>query len=197
MGIQHIMPKFHACWQTQRPRLGWPCNHQAPPHFFLDFCQDKHPRNLSISTGPCKIRILTSNFTLFSLKKSARNSLKLLLSTHGSTLWKKDKTPSYFFFVLPQRKKTQEALSPFSYPRVKHQKERKLSTLLSLSHLSPAARRKLLSTLSSSLPLILSGPATRKGKSFHVSLSLSLSIYLYIYMCCFKKLWAVLMICGM
>ena len=22
MGIQHIMPKFHACRQTQRPRLG-------------------------------------------------------------------------------------------------------------------------------------------------------------------------------
>ena len=66
--------------KTQRPRLGWPCNHQAPPHFFLDFCQNKHPRSLSISTGPCKIRILTSNFTPFSLKENARNSLNSLLS---------------------------------------------------------------------------------------------------------------------
>ena len=26
MGIQHKMPKFHACWQTQRPRLGHAMN---------------------------------------------------------------------------------------------------------------------------------------------------------------------------
>ena len=35
-----VMPKFHACWQTQRPRLGQPCNEQVPPSFFFDFSQD-------------------------------------------------------------------------------------------------------------------------------------------------------------
>ena len=40
MEIQQIMPKFYACWQTQRPRLGQPCNEQVPPSFFFDFSQD-------------------------------------------------------------------------------------------------------------------------------------------------------------
>ena len=46
MGVQHIMPKFHACGQTQRLRLGRPCNHQAPSQFFFDFSKQLElPRN--------------------------------------------------------------------------------------------------------------------------------------------------------
>ncbi|XP_050286866.1 uncharacterized protein LOC126725897 [Quercus robur] len=54
-------------------------------------------------------------------------------------------------------------------------KERKaLNSSLPLTPIGLAARRKLLSTLSSSLPLILSGPVTRKGKSFHARVILCL-----------------------
>ena len=28
---------YHVCWQTQRLRLGRPCNEQASPHPFFDF----------------------------------------------------------------------------------------------------------------------------------------------------------------
>ena len=74
--------------------------------------------------------------------------------THRSTLWKKDKTPSYFFFTLSQRSWKLKKLFPSFIPTVQHQKKVK--------------------SLSSSLPLILLGPATRKGKSFHARM-----IYFY------------------
>ena len=81
--------------------------------------------------GPCKIRILTSNFTLFSLKERAR------------------KLPWVFL----------------SSPPIHKPKERQDS----ISFLIHTFSKKLENskTLSSSLPLILSGPATKKGKSFH------------------------------
>ena len=35
-----VISMYHVCWQTQRLRLGRPCNEQASPHPFFDFSQD-------------------------------------------------------------------------------------------------------------------------------------------------------------
>ena len=114
-----------------------------------------------------QIRNFSSLCSLFLLRKELGSSLKSILSSHGSTLWKKDKAPSYFFFILPLRKKTQEALSTFSYPRVKHQKERKLSTLLSLSHLQVQQQEGSFFQLSQALYLLYFWvQPLRKGNPF-------------------------------
>ena len=107
MEIQHIMPKFHTCWQTQRPTFGWPCNEQTPPNLFFDFLKETGKlKKISPSlkpTGPHikrKIRIhLISSFYSFKAIRTIKNSL------------------------------------PPSNLQVQHQKKEKFSTLLSLSHL--------------------------------------------------------------
>ena len=82
MDIQHIMSKYDACWQTQRPTLGWPCNKQTPPHSSLTFSiYLEHPKSLSISTSPHKSEILTS---LCSLRKELEALLSPLSHTHRS-----------------------------------------------------------------------------------------------------------------
>nr|POF23707.1 hypothetical protein CFP56_72221 [Quercus suber] len=69
----------------------------------------------------------------------------------------------FTLFSLKERARS-SLKSLLSNPRVHTVKGRK----------GPAARRKLLSTLSSSLPLILTGPTTRKGKPFHARVILCL-----------------------
>ena len=66
--------------KPQRPRLGQQCNHQAPPHFFLDFSQDKHPRSLSIPTGKHKSEFSPLTLLSFLLRKELGSSLKSPLS---------------------------------------------------------------------------------------------------------------------
>ena len=142
--------------KPQRPRLG---DAMSKLHliFSLTFSSSRISHKLSCSPFP---RVHKSEFSptlhSFLLRKVLGSSLESSSQVHRFTHQKKDKTPPK---SLP--------LISFSWL---HQTE------------SPAARRKLLSTLSSSLPLILSSPVTRKGKSFHVSL------HRYIYICCFKKL---------
>ena len=96
--------KFNTCkakvsfmLTTQRSRLGWPCNHQVPPHFFLDFSQALGHLISSlalISHG--STQNLNSHFTFvsFLLRKVLGTPLSPFWQTHGSTLWKKDKTSS-------------------------------------------------------------------------------------------------------
>ena len=139
MGIQHIMPKFHACWQTQKPRLGQPCNHQAPSQFFFDFSQALgHPINslaLIFHGYTYKLEI-SAHFALFSLKERARKPpWVFLLSPWVHTHQKKDKSPSYLLFDSFKATTTIKNSLPLSFPRVQHQKKQKLSTLFPLSHL--------------------------------------------------------------
>ena len=62
-----------------------------------------------------------------------------------------------------------------SYPWSNTKRKKKLSTLLSLSHLRIQQQgKRFLSTLSSSLPLILLGPATSEGRFFHARVILFL-----------------------
>ena len=157
--IQHMQSQrtMHVD-KPQRPRLG---HAMSKLHllFSLTFSSSKISHKLSCSPLP---RVHKSEFspTLHSFlpRKVLGSSLESSSQVHRFTHQKKDKTP------------------PKSLP---------LSSFCWLPQTeSPAARRKLLSTLPSSLPLIFSGPATRKGKPFHVSLY----IYIYIYICYFKKL---------
>ena len=93
---------------------------------------------------------LLSNQRVHTLKER-QGSILFLLHTSSK---KEDSRSSLHFLIptgkTPKRKKTLNSPLPFTPT-------------------SPATRRKLLSVLSSSLPLILLGPATKKGKSFHVS----------------------------
>ena len=80
--------------KPQRPRLRWPCNEQAPPHFFFDFSQDNQNIQetllLSFPMSPHKSEFLT-HFALFSLKERARSSLESSLKPTGQHLKRKRK----------------------------------------------------------------------------------------------------------
>ena len=134
------MPKYHACWWTQRPRLGRPCNEQAPPHPFFDFLKQlEHARSSLPLYFPRVHMNLNSHLTLLS-------------------------------FLL--RKELGSSLESFLKPTVNTSKGKESSIQFLLHTLSKKLRNS--KTLLSSLPLIFSGPATRKGRSFHAR-----AIYFY------------------
>ena len=117
---------------------------------------------LSTSTVT-QIRILSPTLHSFLPRKVLGSSLESSSQVHRFTHQKKDKSP------------------PKSLP---------LSSFCWLPQTeSPATRRKLLSTLPSSLPLIFSGPATRKRKPFHVSLYIYIYIYIYAILRSFELCW--------
>ena len=123
----------------------------------------------------------------FSLKESARKLSWVFLLSPGVHTHTKRKISLHLISYLTLSKNLQQSrtLSLFhSYGS--NTKRRKSSQLFSPFHtFKSSSKKEVFSTLSSSLPLILFGLATRKGKSFHVSLH----IYIYIYICCFKKPW--------
>ena len=140
--------------KPHRPRLG---QAMSKLHLIssLTFSSSRTSHKLSCSHPiygyTYKIRNFSSLHYLFLPRKVLGSSLESSSQVNRFTHQKKDKTP------------------PKSLP---------LSSFCWLPQTeSPAARRKLLSALPSSLPLIFSGPATRKSKPFHVSLY----IYIYIY----------------
>ena len=139
--IQHMQSQrtMHVD-KSQRPRLG----HAITKSHFnssLTFLKAlEHPRTSHFPRVHAKIWILTSLLSLFLLKKVLGSSLDVFPQVHRFTHQKK-------------RQKPTQKSSPYLI-------------FLAAQTESPAARRKLLSTLSSSLPLILSVPATRKGNPF-------------------------------
>ena len=107
---------YHACWQTQRPRLGQPCNEQAPPHLFFDFLKQlEHLRSLSIPTSKQKSKFPHLTLLSFLLRKELGSSLESFSKTHGSTPQKENNTPSHFFFLLSQRHYKTQILSQALY----------------------------------------------------------------------------------
>ena len=87
--------------KPQSTRLGRQCNHQAPPHFFLDFSQDKHPRSLSIPTGKHKFEFSPLTLLSFLLRKELGSSLKSTLSNprvHTSKE-RQSPTPKFMLYV--------------------------------------------------------------------------------------------------
>ena len=123
---------------TLKPKdqtLGWPCNHQAPSQFFLDFSKQLElPRNF------------------------------LALIFHGSTHTNPKFAPYFTPFLFKERARKLPWVF-LSSPPIHKPKERQDS----ISFLIHTFSKKLedSKTLSSSLPLILLGPTTRKGTSFH------------------------------
>ena len=120
--------------KPQRPRLGWPCNEQAPPHLFFDFSQDKHPRSLSIITGKHKSEFSPLTLLSFLLRKELGSSLKSPLSNPRVHTLKERQDSSHFLFTLSQRNQNNQETPSLSCLRVQHQKERKLSQALYLSY---------------------------------------------------------------
>ena len=141
--------------KPQRPRLGRPCNHQVPPHLFFDFSNNQNIQEtpfLSFPTGPCKSEF-SPHFCLFSLKERARSSLESSLKPTGQHLKKKIRLHIISsFYSLKATRTIKNSLPPI--PTGPTPNERK--------------------TLSSCLPFILLGPATRKGKSFNARVILCL-----------------------
>ena len=126
---------YHACWQTQRPRLGWPCNEQAPPHLFFDFLNQ-----LEVSLFP-RVNTNQNFLPYFSLKERARSSLKSLLSNPRVHTLKKDKAHLISSFYSFKATKIVKNTLPF-IPTGPTPKERKtLNSPLSLTPTSPAATR--------------------------------------------------------
>ena len=82
----HVDPCYPL--KPQRPRLGRPCNEQAPPNLFFDFLKvTRTSKKLSPSLFPTGQHEseLSPHFTLFSLKERARSFLSPFCQTHGST----------------------------------------------------------------------------------------------------------------
>ena len=104
------------------------------------------------NTWPCN-KQSSSQFFFDFLKQRELPKTLSLSQTHRSTQLKKDKAPPHSSFYFLKATRTIKKLPP------------------SHTHGSNTKRKK---TLSRSLPLILSGPATRKGKSFHARVILFL-----------------------
>ena len=159
--IQHMQSQrtMHVD-KSQRPRLGHTITKLHLTSSLTFSKQIEHSRTSHFPRVHAKIWILTSLLSLFLLRKVIGSSLESSSQVH-----------------------------PFTHPKERQNPTQKSSPyliFLAAQTESPAARRKPLSTLSSSLPLILSVPATRKG----ILSCKSTYIYIYIYICCFKKLWS-------
>ena len=88
--IQHIKPKFHACEQTQRPRLGHAIT-KLHLTFSLTFSTNYNIQEASLFPRVNTNQNFLPYFSLFSLKEIARSSLKSLLSNPWVHTLKKDK----------------------------------------------------------------------------------------------------------
>ena len=76
--------------KPQRPRLGRPCNEQAPPNPFFDFVKvTRASKKPLYSHGSTQIRISSPHFALLSLKERARSSLESSLKPTGQHLKRK------------------------------------------------------------------------------------------------------------
>ena len=117
----------------------------------VDTCYSLKPKDRHLA-GPCNKQSSSQFFFDFSKQLELPRTLSLS-QTHRSTHIKKDKAPPHSSFNSLKATRTIKKLLP------------------SHTHESNTKRRK---TLSSFLLVILSGPATRKGKSFHARVILFL-----------------------